>query len=110
MTTIFTLPIAEFPRIVVPDGGEPEAETLLQSKMVFPIMFGVTLVVAVPLIAFAFKIDMLENYGERLLRFWKQTVEREVEKAPPRLPMPPWLRGSERVQREAVKEVGDESD
>ncbi|KAH6667730.1 ankyrin repeat-containing domain protein [Halenospora varia] len=66
VTTIFTLPIAEFSRVVQPDGADFPATAFLQKSYVIKYIIAITFAVAVPLIIAAFEIQPVHNGWKKL--------------------------------------------
>jgi len=77
VTTIFTLPIAEFRRVVEPAGQEMPATPFLSESYVKPYIIGVTFAVAVPLIIAAFEIQSMQNACKRA---WNTVVEKRKDR------------------------------
>lgn len=59
MTTIFTLNVSTFPRETVPATDILPASTTLDGRYVFPLIVGITIAMAVPLVVIAFKVDVM---------------------------------------------------
>ncbi|RDW58477.1 hypothetical protein BP5796_12407 [Coleophoma crateriformis] len=96
ITTIFTLPIAEFQRVVLPEGGEFPATPFLRKSYILKYILIVTFTVAVPLIVAAFEIQSLQN-GWMKLR-WKMAERNRVKKLEKNDGMPEFLREKKKVK------------
>ncbi|KAK0113866.1 hypothetical protein ONS95_014109 [Cadophora gregata] len=71
MTTIFTLNVSTFPREIVPATDILPASTTLNGRYVFPLIVGVTIAMAVPLVFIAFKVDVVSAHISRLPMYRK---------------------------------------
>jgi len=75
--TIFTLPIAEFNRVIEPAGQEMPPTPFLSESYVKPYIIGITFAVAVPLIIAAFGIQSMQNACKRA---WTKVGEKRKER------------------------------
>ncbi|RDW56403.1 hypothetical protein BP6252_14169 [Coleophoma cylindrospora] len=100
ITTIFTLPIAEFHRVVLPEGSDFPPTPFLRKSYILKYILIVTFTVAVPLIIAAFEIQSLQNGWKKLrLKLAKRKRVKELKALQPSDDgMPEFLKGNEKVK------------
>jgi len=83
VTTVFTLPIAEFKRVVKPDNSDFPPTPFLEKSYILPYIVGVTFAIAVPCIFAAFQIRSIHNAWKKS---WTAMNQRRRLREPDRVP------------------------